>query len=112
MTTIGKTLRALMDREQLTERAVAKRCGLSQKAINNVLRGHRDPKWETTIVPLAKAFRLPPWLLVMPGLDLILDDARRLADIVTIYCAACADGRAVLHMVASREAAQQQKPKK
>lgn len=68
-TALARNLRSLMDREDLSEALAAKKTGVSQKGINKILNENTSAGIDT-IERLAKAFRIPVWLLITPNMDI------------------------------------------
>src|SRR5688572_15822706 len=64
---VARNLRRLMDVNGLTQVQVAKRAGVSQRHISNVLNAAQEPGIEK-INKIAQAFGLQGWQLQMPNL--------------------------------------------
>lgn len=74
---LAKNTRALMTRRGWNQTDLAKRAGISQTHVGNVLRKEVEPT--TTIIEgLAKAFGLPGYVLLMPGLPVELLDSNEI----------------------------------
>lgn len=100
---VAKNLRRLMDVHGLTQAQVAKRAGVSQRHISNILNAVQEPGIEK-INKIARAFGLHGWQLQMPNLpeDLLLGDVvTRVMDALT---QASPDGREMIGRLAEREA--------
>lgn len=64
---VAANVRALMERRGWTQEQVAAKAGISQTHVGNVLR--QDTDCRTAILEaLGKAFGVPAWLLLVPGL--------------------------------------------
>ncbi len=101
-----KNLRYLMRREDLSQSALSRKSGVSQKAISNILNPEvkQSPSIET-IEKLARAFNLKGWHMIMPRLA---EDCKNVVDFEQVYIdwlASNEKGRELIKMVAEREAA-------
>ena len=74
---LAKNTRALMTRRGWNQVQLGKRAGISQTHIGNVLRQEVEPT-TTIIAGLAKAFNLPEYMLLMPGLPVELLDSNEI----------------------------------
>lgn len=101
--TLARNLRHLMEMENLSEPALAKRSGVSQRTINNILRIEKAPTLDT-VDKLAAAFGLNLWHLIMPSLPEDLVRSPSLEKLYRAYIKASPDGREYIDRVAEREA--------
>lgn len=100
---LARNLRYLMDQKELTEMALARRSGVSQKSINNVLHRAYRAKLDTC-AKLAKAFGLECWQLVMPGMIADFEGQQGLRRLVKAYFNSAEEGQRAVLSVAEREA--------
>lgn len=101
--TLIRNLRFLMDREGLSEAALAKRSGVSQKGINKILNGESAPTLDT-VDKLSAAFGLNLWHLIMPNLPDDLISSPSIERLYSFYTSASPEGREYIDRVAKREA--------
>jgi transcriptional regulator with XRE-family HTH domain len=100
---VAKNLRRLMDVNGLTQVQVAKRAGVSQRHISNVLNAVSEPGIEK-INKIARVFGLHGWQLQMPNLpeDMLVGGVvTRVIDALT---QASPEGREMIGRLAEREA--------
>lgn len=98
-----RNLRYLMTKEGLSEEELAKKAGVAQKTINNMLNQKHSPKLET-VEAVAHAFGLEGWHLIMPNLPSELIESQTIAQLYENYRAASAKGRELIDLIAEREA--------
>jgi transcriptional regulator with XRE-family HTH domain len=100
---VAKNLRRLMDVNGLTQVQVAKRAGVSQRHISNVLNAAQEPGIEK-INKIAQAFGLHGWQLQMPNLpeDMLTDG--RVTRVIDALTRATPEGREMIERLAEREA--------
>ena len=101
---LAKNLRYLMDLEQLSESALHRRSGVSQKAINNILNGVSGGSL-SSVDKLAKAFGLKAWHLIMPNLPNDLISGNTIEKLYRAFIQSDPKGREYTLHVAEREAA-------
>ena len=89
-----------MDRDGLSEKALEKRSGVSQKGINKILNKQSAPT-VTTIAKLAQAFRIEPWQLLMPPGKHASD--KEWQSLLQAYASASPEGRDLILRLAERE---------
>ena len=65
--TLSRNVTSLLRQHQLSENQLARLSGVSQKQVNNVCR-QRTGCGVDAIAALARVFRIPPWLLLVPNL--------------------------------------------
>jgi len=108
-TTLAKNLTSLMRRHHLTQAALAKKAGISQRTISNLLNPDSHSPTLESVDAAAAAFGLEGWHLIMPGLLDDLDNGGRIAELVEAYVQSSPDGRDLIQKVAQREAEHQKK---
>ena len=101
--TLIDNLRFLMRQEKLSEDALGKRAGLSQKAINNILNGKSAPSIDT-LDKIAVAFGLQGWHLIVPNLPTELLNSPSIEKLYRSFATASPEGRELIERVAEREA--------
>lgn len=103
---LADNLRRLMEASGDSQVKVAKRGGLSQRNVGNVVTygtTHSTSPTVRTVDGLAKAFGLSPWMLFVPDLPLDLLETSRLDTLISNYIA-CADaGRSNIERTADSE---------
>ena len=82
---------------------VAKKSGLTKRAVQYYLNGERVPSIEKA-EQLASAFGLEGWHLIMPNLPNDISQTKHLRCLVENYLSSSLAGRDVIEMVAEREA--------
>lgn len=84
---LAKNTRALMERRGWGQVELGKKAGISQTHVGNVLRKEVEPT--TTIIEgLAKAFNLPGYVLLMPGLPVELLDSNEIPALLQTWLSA------------------------
>jgi transcriptional regulator with XRE-family HTH domain len=100
---VAKNLRALMDSSGWNQSELARRSGVSQRHISDILSNRSN-----CTVPLANAlatpFGLNGWHLLLPDLPTDLVASPAIARLVSAYINADADGREFMDAAAAREA--------
>jgi transcriptional regulator with XRE-family HTH domain len=81
---LAANVRRLMSEHALTETALAKRAGLSQKLINNTLHSRSVSKLDT-VEKLARPFGLKAWHLLIPDVDFHSANNGQLGDLVSRF---------------------------
>jgi transcriptional regulator with XRE-family HTH domain len=99
---VARNLRALRAAADMSQEALARRAGISQRAVSNAERAEQSPTLDT-LAALAKAFRVPTFALFLDSPD-IVEQAPRIGKIVHLYQQLAADGRAQVARVAETEA--------
>lgn len=104
-TTLARNLRLLMDLRGWTQMDVAKRAGVSQKAVSNMLNPATSPRpILDQVEKVAAAFDLNLWHLIMPGLPADLLSSPSISRLVSHYSKASSRGREYIDRVAEHEA--------
>lgn len=100
--TVAANLRALLTLRDWSEHDLARKSGVSQKAINNILHRRTAASIETTEA-LAAAFGLKGWHLLIPRLTVELLTSSSLSNLVDDWISATPEGRDIIQRIASRE---------
>ena len=98
---LARNLRYLMDQHQLSEAAVARRAGVSQRTVNNMLRQATSPSLDN-VEMVAQSFGLNLWHLIMPDLPTDLIGSKSLAKLYHSFCRADPELRTLIMGLASR----------
>lgn len=99
---VAANLRDLMRLRKWSEHELAKRSGVAQKTINNVLNRKSACSIETA-EHLARPFNLAGWHLMIPGLPKVLIDSPTLFTLVQDWMTASDEGRDLIERLAKRE---------
>lgn len=83
---IAANVRVMMKRRDWTQEQLAKRAGVSQTHVGNVLRAQHAPSADV-IERIAGAFGVPPYLLLVPDLAPEMLDSPELPLLVERYAA-------------------------
>ena len=89
----------LMKARSLTQQRVADAGGLSQRSVSNARNKTRDLQI-STIAGLAKAFKLPPWVMLLPNEELKQYAQNGALDFIQNYFSASPHGREIIAAVA------------
>lgn len=101
--TFTKNLKFLMSMHDISQSALAKKSGISQKAISNMARGEQTPTVETAD-KIAAAFGLEGWHMIMPNLPEDLINNKQLERLFHDFVLASQNGRDLIVRLAEREA--------
>lgn len=106
---LAQNVRRLMEAEdpRLSQSALAKRAGVSQRAIGylvNYQDAHDRHPGTDTAEAVARAFGLPLWQLLIPGIPVDVLLSHQLTKLVENYRDAPKEGRACVDRVAESEA--------
>lgn len=103
---LADNVHRLMADAGLSQEGLAKRAGISQRAVGYLV-NYRDAQdrhpTTQTIAAIAQAFDLEVWQLMMPNLPLELVRSKRLARLIENYVDAPDSGRAQVERVAESE---------
>jgi transcriptional regulator with XRE-family HTH domain len=100
---VAKNLRRLMDAHKMTQPTLAKKAGVAQRTISNILNATNEPGIEK-INKIARVFGLHGWQLQMPNLpDDMLTDGR-VTRVIDALTRATPEGREMIERLAEREA--------
>ena len=100
---LSRNLRALMDRHEMSERALAQSSGVSQGQINNILNQRTSCSIETAEA-LAHVFGLTGWHLLLHGLPDELLSSPSISRMVDAYVRMNGEGRELIDAMIRREA--------
>jgi transcriptional regulator with XRE-family HTH domain len=101
--TLARNLRYIMKIEKLSEEALAKKAGVSQKQINNILNRQHAATIDT-LDKIAAAFGLTNWQLMLPNLPDDLISSPSIAKLYKSYINSSDEGRELIDRLAEREA--------
>ncbi|MEN5271870.1 helix-turn-helix transcriptional regulator [Stenotrophomonas lactitubi] len=103
---LAKNLQLLMEHNKLTQAQLAKRSGVAQSTLSNLLDLSKpleiNPR-ARTVDQLADVFGIPGWQLFVPDLPIELLASPRLMALVSNYLAASPGGRETIDRIASAE---------
>ncbi|CAM4281051.1 XRE family transcriptional regulator [Stenotrophomonas lactitubi] len=103
---LADNVRRLMEAGGETQAKVAKRAGLSQRNVGNVVtygKTHETSPTVRTVDGLAAAFGVPAWMLFIQDVPLEVLTAQRLNQVIQDYIAAPEPGRTNIERVANAE---------
>lgn len=86
---LAANVEALMKRRGWKQTRVAEEGGIAQRTVSNVLNKTNDPGTEV-IEALGRAFKVPGWTLLIPGVPSQILDSQELPNLVTTYLEAAA----------------------
>jgi len=92
-----------MDKEGLSTHALAKKCGVSQRSIVNILNQDTSPSLDN-VEKIAAYFRLNLWHLIIPTLVDGTMNGDGVGSLIDSYQKYSPEGRAHISSVAEREA--------
>lgn len=101
----AKNIAMLMQRDGLTQMELAKRAGVSQKTISNMLnpgQGVNSPRLDN-VTAVAQALGLELWQLLLPQIPDDAREIRALSTVVENYLFCSSEGRANISRVAELE---------
>lgn len=101
--TLAHNVKVLMDHKGWSQPELARRSGVSQRSISDLL-GYKKGSTTTTIDRIAAAFGLDGWVLLVPGLPKELLESGRLSKLVGSYSSANKKGREYIDKAAEVEA--------
>lgn len=81
---LAENVQALMDRRGWKQTRVAAEGGIAQRTVSNVLNKTNDPGTEV-IEALGRAFKVPGWTLLIPGVRPEILDSKELPNLVNTY---------------------------
>ena len=106
--TLARNLRHLKQMREWSDATIAKKAGISAKAVNNMINARHSPNIDD-VDAVARVFGLTGWHLIMPNLPDDLINSPNVGSLFTSYASADPEGRKVIDMIAEREG---KKPKK
>lgn len=103
---LADNVRRLMEHEGLSQGALAKRAGISQRAVGYLV-NYKDVQdrhpTTPTIEAVAKAFRTEAWMLMIPHLPVDVLSSKRFAKLIENYLDAPEEGRNQVERIAESE---------
>lgn len=99
--TLARNVKAFLASLEISENALANKCQVSQKQINNITNA-RTGCGTDALVEMANVFGVEPWMLLLEELPKILPHYRRLQRLVNSYAAANDADQDLIEQVASR----------
>jgi transcriptional regulator with XRE-family HTH domain len=108
---VSKNLRELMGRRDWSQEQTARKAGVSQRHISNMLSLKTSASFET-LEAVGAAFGIPGWMLTLSDVPVDLLDSQDLPLIVSFYRNAGPDGRALILRLAERESHYNQQTQK
>lgn len=105
-TAVAGNLKRLMEAEQISQAQLAKRTGIGQSTLSNLLDASKpleiNPRM-TTLMQLGAHFNVPAWLLMMGELPLELLKSGRMAKLIQNYADSSDEGRHTIDRIAESE---------
>lgn len=101
---LAATLRAHLQARELSETEFAKKAGLAQKTVNNMLHGRHPAKLDS-IEKAAVALGIGIWELLLPANGTPNTSARSVSKLITAYRHASESGQDLIMQIAEREVA-------
>lgn len=100
---LATNVRFLMADRGWNQVQTAKKAGVSQKSVSNILNRRKDAQL-SVIEKLATAFGLSAWHLILPDLDKEIIGNGRVDRLLLDYMRASASGRDIISRIAEHEA--------
>lgn len=101
--TIAQNIKKLSDAQQISLDEIARRAGVTRRAIQYILSGERVPSIEMA-ESIGQALNVTGWQLLIPNLAEELARSGRLSALVSNYMSDPAETQAYLESVAQRDA--------
>lgn len=101
--TIAQNIKKLSDAQQISLDEIARRAGVTRRAIQYILSGERVPSIEMA-ESIGQALNVTGWQLLIPNLAEELARSGRLSALVSNYMADPAETQSYLESVAQRDA--------
>src|ERR1700744_1875727 len=101
---LAENLSFLMERRDWKQKRLEKESGVSQRHIRSLLRQQQDCTMDI-LSRLARAFKIPVWLLLVPDLPPDILDSKRLPELIDHYVNSGPKGQDFIDRAAEREAA-------
>lgn len=92
---LAKNLRLFLERDGITQNALAQRCEVSQKMLNNVAHARHGVGIDI-VTEIAHAFGVEVWVLLYDGGDSLAEDATRVQRVAHGYTRASSADREVI----------------
>jgi len=102
---LAASVRTLMGAHGWSQSDLARRSGVAQRTISNVLRPETGSATIETVVALAKAFQVEPWALLLPEIPVEALQSPALRILIDNYLHASPEGRRALERIGAVEAA-------
>lgn len=93
---VAQNVRHLLHVNEWSESELARRSGVSQKQVNNIVRERYGCTIEA-LFEMARAFRVPPYSMIIAGVSEAGADLSKLDEIVVAYLQADARKRGRMH---------------
>lgn len=103
---LADNIRRLMADRQESQKTVATRASLSQRAVGDLLtygKVHFKSPTVRTVDALSRAFEVPSWKLMIPDMSLDLLTSSRMDELIANYRDASIEGRNAIERVADGE---------
>lgn len=100
---LATNTRFLMQRKGWNQEQLAKKAGVAQKTVSNVLNGIYDTKVETAEA-IGRAFGLTGWHMISPYLIRDMEGGGSITKLVDNYMLASDEGQQLVMQIAEREA--------
>lgn len=101
---LARNLKILMERRDWKQKRLEKESGVSQRHISSLLNQQQDCTTDKLSL-LGDAFKIPPWLLLVPNLPPDILDSKRIRELIDHYVNAGPKGQDFIDRAAEREAA-------
>lgn len=103
---LAKNLQRLMDAEKISQAQLAKKTGIGQSTLSNLLSASKpleiNPRM-TTLIQLGAHFNVQPWLLLLGDLPIELLTSGRVGTLLANYAQASEEGRQNIDRIAASE---------
>ena len=100
---LSRNVKAFLAQMELSENALAQKCKVSQKQVNNITHG-RTGCGIDAISEIARVFDCQPWMLLVDGLHKGVNRSRRLARLVDRYLSATDGDQELIDAVSAKTA--------
>lgn len=100
--TLSANIRLLMQMNDWDQKTLANKAGIAQKTISNMATMSNSASIDN-IAKVAKAFRVPSWLLIMPGITRETVASNKIPTLVTNYIHSTDTGREYIDRVSEQE---------
>lgn len=98
---LSRNVRAFLAAMEISENALAQKCKISQKQVNNITQG-RTGCGIDALAEIARVFDCQPWMLLVDGLHSSVNRHRRLARVVDRYVSATDGDQELIDAVAAK----------
>jgi transcriptional regulator with XRE-family HTH domain len=100
---VALNLGRLMERREWSQTELARKTGVSQRHISNMLNSQTGASFET-LSAVGRAFGIPGWMLLLDDVPVELLDSQKIPLLVASFRDAGPDGRDLIEKLAAREA--------